>query len=215
MKTLIYVVLFFFAALFLAYNFLMPVPTPDSQRNQTINGVRLEVKIGSDTRKPIIKTLALKDYEKRSEEAKRQIEDFVDGSIEGDIPCLHLLEDNKLYFFFTNRSKAVIFPNDAPPKIEIYPAITYLDKYADKNPKQMVIKDTLKQNKDGHYYFPMRRYKAQYERYFLDYHLLKVYYTINNNDYISLMGIYMDNYPTDKTPFDENETLNPPLPAQP
>ena len=215
MKKFIFILLFFFATIFLAYSFLMPIPTPDYQRNQTINGVRLDAKIGSDTRKPIIKTLALKDYEKRSEEAKRQIEDFVDGSIEGDIPCLHLLEDNKLYFFFTNRSKAVIFPNDAPPKIEIYPAITYLDKYADKNPKQMVIKDTLKQNKDGHYYFPMRRYKAQYERYFLDYHLLKVYYTINNNDYISLMGIYMDNYPTDKTPFDENETLDPPLPAQP
>ena len=215
MKKFIFTLLFFFATIFLAYSFLMPIPTPDYQRNQTINGVRLDAEIGSDTRKPIIKTRALKDYEKRSEEAKRQIEDFVDGSIEGDIPCLHLLEDNKLYFFFTNRSKAVIFPNDAPPKIEIYPAITYLDKYADKNPKQMVIKDTLKQNKDGHYYFPMRRYKAQYERYFLDYHLIKIYYTINNNEYISLMGIYMDNYPADKTPFDENETLNPPLPAQP
>ena len=215
MKKFIFISLFFFTTLFFAYSFLMPLPTPDYQRNQTINGVRLEAKIGSDTRKPIIKTLALKDYEQRSEKAKKDIEDFVDGSIEGDIPCLHLLEDNKLYFFFTNRSKAVIFPNDAPPKIEIYPAITYLDKYADKNPKQMVIKDTLKQNKDGHYYFPMRRYKAQYERYFLDYHLIKIYYTINNNEYISLMGIYMDNYPADKTPFDENETLNPPLPAQP
>lgn len=189
----------------------MPLPTPDSQRNQTINGVRLEAKIGSDTRKPIIKTLALKDYENRSEKAKKDIEDFVDGSIEGDIPCLHLLEDNRLYFFFTNRSKAVTFPSEAPPKIEIYPAITYMDE----DNSQMIIKDSLKQNKDGQYYFPMRRYKAQYERYFLDYHLIKIYYTINNNEYISLMGIYMDNYPADKTPFDENETLNPPLPAQP
>ncbi len=211
MKKFIFTLLFFFAALFLAYNFLMPLPTPDSQRNQTINGVRLEAKIGSDTRKPIIKTLALKDYENRSEKAKKDIEDFVDGSIEGDIPCLHLLEDNRLYFFFTNRSKAVTFPSEAPPKIEIYPAITYMDE----DNSQMIIKDSLKQNKDGQYYFPMRRYKAQYERYFLDYHLIKIYYTINNNEYISLMGIYMDNYPADKTPFDENETLNPPLPAQP
>lgn len=211
MKKFIFILLFFFATIFLAYSFLMPIPTPDYQRNQTINGVRLEAKIGSDTRKPIIKTLALKDYENRSEKAKKDIEDFVDGSIEGDIPCLHLLEDNRLYFFFTNRSKAVTFPSEAPPKIEIYPAITYMDE----DNSQMIIKDSLKQNKDGQYYFPMRRYKAQYERYFLDYHLIKIYYTINNKEYISLMGIYMDNYPADKTPFDENKTLNPPLPAQP
>lgn len=210
MKKLFYIVLFFLLALFLLYNFLLPVPTPDSQRNQTINGVRLDAKIGSDTRKPIIKTLALKDYKNRNEKAKKKIEDFVDGRVEGDIPCLHLLEDNHLYFFFTNRSKAVTFPTDSPPKIEIYPAITYMDE--DKS--QIIIKDSLKQNKDGQYYFPMQRYKVQYERYFIDYHLIKVYYTIDGDEYISLMGIYMDNYPAGQTPFDENETLDPPLPAQ-
>lgn len=72
MKKLFYIILFFLLALFLLYNFLLPVPTPDSQRNQTINGVRLDAKIGSDTRKPIIKTLALKDYKNRNEKAKKR-----------------------------------------------------------------------------------------------------------------------------------------------
>lgn len=84
----------------------------------------------------------------------------------------------------------------------------------DEDKSQIIIKDSLKQNKDGQYYFPMQRYKVQYERYFIDYHLIKVYYTIDGDEYISLMGIYMDNYPAGKTPFDENETLDPPLPAQ-
>ena len=181
-------------------------PTPDFRRNNSIHGDKVNIKVSNDERKPIVRTFEREKFENISEKELMKLKDTVDGRIEGDIPCIHLNEDNKIYFTF-ERAGEVYSPEI--PKIKIFASASHYD---DKE-KQRVIKGELDRLDDGRYYFETKRYSTQFEKYFMEYLRVEIYYTIGDVDYVSTFGTFQDNA-NDGTDFFDNEKLESPIPPE-
>ena len=107
-------------------------PTPESKRNNSVNGVKVNIKVSDDERKPIVRTFERSKFESMPENKIMKLRDTIDGRIEGDIPSIHLNEDNRIYFTF-ERGGEVYQPEI--PKIKIFASASHYDD----NQKQRVI----------------------------------------------------------------------------
>lgn len=181
-------------------------PTPDFKRNNSIHGDKVNIQVSNDERKPIVRTFEREKFENLSEKELMKLRDTIDGRIEGDIPSIHLNEDNKFYVEFINKGKVY---EPAIPKIKIFASASHYD---DKE-KQRVIEGELDRLDDGRYYFETKRYSTQFEKYFLEYLRVEIYYTIDGVDYVSTFGTFQDNA-NDGTDFFDNETLDTPIPPE-
>ena len=181
-------------------------PTPNFRRNNSMNGVKVNIQVSNDERKPIVRTFERKEFESLSESKVMKVRDKIAGRIEGDIPCIHLNEDNKIYFTF--ESGGEVYQPEIP-KIKIFASASHYD---DKQ-KQRVIEGELDRLDDGRYYFETKRYSTQFEKYFLEYLRIEIYYTIDGVDYLSTFGTFQDNA-NDGTDFFDNENLEKPIPPE-
>lgn len=181
-------------------------PTPNFRRNNSMNGVKVNIQVSNDERKPIVRTFEREKFENLSEKEIMKLRDTIDGRIEGDIPCIHLNEDNKIYFTF--ESGGEVYQPEIP-KIKIFASASHYD---DKQ-KQRVIEGELDRLDDGRFYFETKRYSTQFEKYFLEYLRIEIYYTIDGVDYLSTFGTFQDNA-NDGTDFFDNENLEKPIPPE-
>lgn len=181
-------------------------PTPDFKRNNSVHGVKVNIKVSNDERKPIVRTFEKEKFENLSEKEIVKLRDKIDGRIEGDIPSIHLNKDNKIYFTF-ERAGEVYTPEI--PKIKIFASASHYD---DKE-KQRVIEGELDRLDDGRYFFETKRYRTQFEKYFIGYLRVEIYYTIDGVDYLSTFGTFQDNA-NDGTNFFDNEKLEEPIPPE-
>lgn len=181
-------------------------PTPDFKRNNSIHGDKVNIQVSNDERKPIVRTFEREKFENLSEKELMKLRDTIDGRIEGDIPSIHLNEDNKFYVEFINKGKVY---EPAIPKIKIFASASHYD---DKE-KQRVIEGELDRLDDGRYYFETKRYSTQFEKYFIGYLRVEIYYTIDGVDYVSTFGTFQDNA-NEGTDFFDNETLENPIPPE-
>lgn len=181
-------------------------PTPESKRNNSVHGVKVNIKVSNDDRKPIVRTFERSKFENLSEKKITKVKDTVDGRIEGDIPCIHLNEDNNIYFTFEKDGE--IYEPEIP-KIKIF---AHASHYDDKE-KQRVIEGELDRLDDGRYYYETKRYSTQFEKYFMEYLRIEIYYTIDGVDYISTFGTFQDNANAG-TDFFDNQTLEKPIPPE-
>lgn len=181
-------------------------PTPNFRRNNSMNGVKVNIQVSNDERKPIVRTFEREKFENLSEKEIMKLRDTIDGRIEGDIPCIHLNEDNKIYFTF--ESGGEVYQPEIP-KIKIFASASHYD---DKQ-KQRVIEGELDRLDDGRYYFETKRYSTQFEKYFQEYLRIEIYYTIDGVDYLSTFGTFQDNA-NDGTDFFDNENLEKPIPPE-
>ena len=195
---LVFLVIAFFV--FIRFAFL---PTPEFLRNQEVDGVKIEVKISDDHRKPIIRTYTKEEFDTFDKAKIENINDDVDGRVEGDIPCIHLLEDNKIYLTFYKDGKK-IEPDNAHIKIT-----AHASDYRDPT-KERYIEGELTDEGDKTYTFATKRYSVQYEKYFFEYLQFEVTYTLDGKDYVSILGTFQDNAPDD-TDYFGNEDLKEPL----
>ena len=181
-------------------------PTPNFRRNNSMNGVKVNIQVSNDERKPIVRTFERKEFESLPKSKVMKVRDKIAGRIEGDIPCIHLNYDNKIYFEFTKDGKVY---DPEIPKIKIFASASHYD---DKQ-KQRVIEGELDRLDDGRYYFETKRYSTQFEKYFLEYLRIEIYYTIDGVDYVSTFGTFQDNA-NDGTDFFDNENLEKPIPPE-
>lgn len=181
-------------------------PTPNFRRNNSMNGVKVNIQVSNDERKPIVRTFEREKFENLSEKEIMKLRDTFDGRIEGDIPCIHLNEDNKIYFTF--ESGGEVYQPEIP-KIKIFASASH---YADDQ-KQRVIEGELDRLDDGRYFYETKRYSTQFEKYFLEYLRIEIYYTIDGVDYLSTFGTFQDNA-NDGTDFFDNENLEKPIPPE-
>lgn len=181
-------------------------PTPNFRRNNSMNGVKVNIQVSNDERKPIVRTFEREKFENLSEKEIMKLRDTIDGRIEGDIPCIHLNEDNKIYFTF--ESGGEVYQPEIP-KIKIFASASHYD---DKQ-KQRVIEGELDRLDDGRYYFETKRYSTQFEKYFLEYLRIEIYYTIDGVGYVSTLGTFQDNA-NDGIDFFDNENLEKPIPPE-
>lgn len=181
-------------------------PTPESRRNNSVHGVKVNIKVSDDDRKPIIRTFERAKFESLPESKVMKVRDKIAGRIEGDIPSIHLNEDNKIYFEFTKDGKVY---EPEIPKIKIFASASHYD---DKE-KQRIIEGELDRLDDGRYFYETKRYSTQYEKYFIGYLRIEIYYTIDGVDYLSTFGTFQDNA-YDGTNFFDNEELENPIPPE-
>ena len=181
-------------------------PTPNFRRNNSMNGVKVNIQVSNDERKPIVRTFEREKFESLPESKVMKVRDKIAGRIEGDIPCIHLIYDNKIYFEFTKDGKVY---EPEIPKIKIFASASH---YADDQ-KQRVIEGELDRLDDGRYFYETKRYSTQFEKYFLEYLRIEIYYTIDGVDYVSTFGTFQDNA-NDGTDFFDNENLEKPIPPE-
>lgn len=180
-------------------------PKPEAKRNNSVHGVKVNIKVSNDERTPIIRTFERAKFESLSEQKVMKLRDTIAGAIEGDIPCIHLNKDNKFYVEFIDRGEVY---EPAIPKIKIF-----ADSYYNDKTRETVIEGELDRLDDGRYYFETKRYNTQFEKYFMEYLRVEIYYTIGQVDYVSTFGTFQDNA-NDGTNFFENEELEKPIPPE-
>lgn len=181
-------------------------PTPDFRRNNSVHGVKVNIKVSDDERKPIVRTFEREKFEDLPENKIMKLRDTIDGRIEGDIPCIHLNEDNKIYFTF--ESGGEVYQPEIP-KIKIFASASHYDD----NQKQRVIEGELDRLDDGRYFYETKRYSTQFEKYFIEYLMVEIYYTFGHVDYVSTFGTFQDNA-NEGTDFFDNEELEKPIPPE-
>lgn len=182
------------------------MPTPSFMRNKEVDGVKIEAKISNDDRSPIIRTFAKEEFENFDEGKILDIYDDVAGRIEGDLPRIHLLNDNKIYVSFYKDGQK-IEPEKTRLKIT-----AHADHYNDPVKKRK-IEGELSKDADKTYSFATKRYSTQYQKYFIEYLRFEISYTIEGKDYLSVFATFQDNA-KEGTDFFENEDLNPPIPPE-
>lgn len=181
-------------------------PTPGYLRNTEADGVKIEAKISDDDRTPIIRTYNKEEFDSFEYEKLAKIEDDVDGRVEGDLPAIHLIRDKKIYVSFYKDGQK-IDPEKAQIKITAH-AADYRDPV-----KKREIEGKLSKEADKTYSFATKRYSTQYEKIFTEYLQVKIAYTIDGKDYVSIFGTFQNNADED-TDFFKNEDLNPPIPPE-
>lgn len=185
---------------FIRFAFL---PTPEFLRNQEVDGVKIQAKISDDDRSPIIRTYNKEKFTSFNQAKIDNIEDDVDGRVEGDLPCIDLLKDNKIYISFYKDGKKV---DPEKTHIEI---IAHASDYKDPT-KTRHIEGELTDDGENTYSYATKRYGVQFEKYFMEYLQFEVTYTIDGKDYVSILGAFQSNAP-DGTDFFKNEDLKKPL----
>ncbi|NLW42363.1 MAG: hypothetical protein GXY89_04410 [Tissierellia bacterium] len=208
MKTLIKAfkyILVLIILLAIALKFILS-PTPEFMRNNKVDGVEMKVQVSDDERSPIIRTFKLEDYNKKSEEEKLKIREKVAGRIEGDIPVVNLLIDKNLYYTFYKDNNLVQL--EEAPRIEI---TAHPNHYSDKSDKRLIV-DKLRENQDG-YIYEINRYQDQYEKYFLEFSHIQIFFEFEGVDYISVFSIFSTNAPKGTDLF-ENEDIIEPIPPE-
>ncbi len=201
-KKLVFGIIGLFIAIW-AFILLTFRPTPGYLRNTEANGVKIEAKISNDDRSPIIRTYTKEKFTSFNQAKIDNIEDDVDGRVEGDIPCIHLLEDNKIYLTFYKDGKKV---DPEKTHIEI---TAHASDYKDPT-KTRHIKGELTDDGENTYSYATKRYGVQFEKYFMEYLQFQISYTIEGKDYVSIFGTFQNNAP-DGTDFFRNEDLEEPL----
>ena len=187
-------------AVFVSYVFS---PTPNIVRNETVDGIRMDAIIAWDERNPIIRTFKEKDYIALTDDKLSKVRDTIDGKIEGDIPCIDLNKDPRIFFQF-EKNKKPVKPEKATIKI-----IAHASHYDDPQ-KTRIITGELKDEGDLGYSYTTKRYSRQYEKYFLEYLQVEVHYTIDGENYISTFGVFQGNA-SEGTDFFDDEELETPI----
>ncbi|AFS78757.1 hypothetical protein Curi_c17500 [Gottschalkia acidurici 9a] len=195
LKNIIFAILIFFivvVGIILFINLLVR-PTAEHKRNISKTNAKIIVDINdkSKTRTPIIRTYKEEEYKKFSKDKIRRIKGVISGKVEGDIPAVHLKGDKDIIYISFIKDEEKIVPDYIPEiEIEIPEDEVSTAPYSTENAK--IIKDKLK-NEDGKYSYKLKRYRTQYEKYFMHYNIIRIYYEVDGERYISTFGLNATN----------------------
>lgn len=203
-KKILYILIFIIIVAGGVYMYFSP--TPNFMRNNSVDGVKVEVKTSTDSRKPIVRTFRKDDYLNLSEEKLAKVKKKISGRIEGDLPSIHLNEGNKIYFTFEKDGK--VFEPEIP-RVKI---TAHASSYKD-DVKTREIEGELDRNEDGKYFYATKRYSTQFEKYFTEYLRFEIYFISEDVEYVTTFATFQDNanYGTD---FFNNEDLENPIPPE-
>lgn len=201
----IFSIIFILLVIFFVGLHIYRSPKPELKRNNSVHGVKVNIKVSDDERTPIIRTFEREKFESLPEQKVMRLRDTIAGAVEGDIPSIDLNMDNKFYVEFIDKGKVY---EPEIPKIKIF-----ADSYFNDKTRETVIEGDLDRLDDGRYFYETKRYNTQFEKYFMEYLRIEIYYTIDGVDYVSTFGTFQDNA-NDGTDFFNNETLDTPIPPE-
>ncbi|RVU53985.1 hypothetical protein [Anaerosphaera multitolerans] len=181
--------------------------TPNFLKNTSSTDIKPSIQVSKDDRKPIIFTFKESEYKKLSSENIQDFKNKSKGRVEGEIPCVYLSEDKNLHIEFL-KGKDIIKPDEIPSiKLSIYPTSSQ-----DENQDLRVVEDFLKEDGDK-YIYEIKRYRTQYDKYFLEILDVELNFKIDGEEYISLFSICSSNVEKDAEAV-ENEPLKEPVLAE-
>lgn len=201
----IFSIIFILLVIFFVGLHIYRSPKPELKRNNSVHGVKVNIKVSEDERTPIIRTFEREKFESLPEQKVMRLRDTIAGAVEGDLPSIDLNMDNKFYVEFIDKGKVY---EPEIPKIKIF-----ADSYFNDKTRETVIEGELDRLDDGRYFYETKRYNTQFEKYFMEYLRIEIYYTIDGVDYVSTFGTFQDNA-NDGTDFFNNETLDTPIPPE-
>ena len=201
----IFSIIFILLVIFFVGLHIYRSPKPELKRNNSVHGVKVNVKVSDDERTPIIRTFEREKFESLPEQKVMKLRDTIAGAVEGDIPSIDLNMDNKFYVEFIDKGKVY---EPEIPKIKIF-----ADSYYNDKTRETVIEDELDRLDDGRYFYETKRYNTQFEKYFMEYLRIEIYYTIDGIDYVSTFGTFQSNA-DEGTNFFDNERLEEPIPPE-
>ena len=202
---MIFSIIFILLVIFFVGLHIYRSPKAEVKRNNSVHGVKVNIKVSDDERTPIIRTFEREKFESLPEQKVMRLRDTIAGAIEGDIPSIDLNKDNKFYVEFSKNGNVY---EPETPKIKIF-----ADSYYNDKTRETVIEGELDRLDDGRYFYETKRYDTQFEKYFMEYLRIEIYYTIDGVDYVSTFGAFQDNA-NDGTDFFNNETLDTPIPPE-
>lgn len=186
-------------------NFLFR-PLPENKRNLTKTDSKIIVTFNNEDehRTPIIRTYKESEYSKLSKEKQKKIIKIVEGNIEGDIPAVEL-KGEKAYINikFTKDGRSI--EPDTIPEIKIE-QLREDSNDIERDMKEIVI-DKLEETK-GLYRYKLDRYAPQTDKYFMHFNLIKIYYQIDGEGYVSIFALNTTNADKDVDWFEDNEELD-------
>lgn len=184
-------------------------PVPEYKRNISETNAKIIVDINdkSETRTPIIRTYKEEEYNKLDENKIKKIMSVISGNIEGDIPAIELKGDKDVIYIHFIKDKEEVVPDNIP-EIEIEVPKDEVDSAPYSTEYYKIIKDKLN-IEDGKYSYKLKRYRTQYEKYFMHYNIIKISYELDGERYISIFGLNTTNV-EDGVDFFDNEELNQP-----
>ena len=201
----IFSIIFILLVIFFVDLHIYRSPKAELKRNNSVHGVKVNIKVSNDERTPIIRTFEREKFESLPEQKVMRLRDTIAGAIEGDIPSIDLNKDSKFYVEFIDKGKVY---EPEIPKIKIF-----ADSYFNDKTRETVIEGDLDRLDDGRYFYETKRYNTQFEKYFMEYLRIEIYYTIDGVDYLSTFGAFQDNA-NDGTDFFNNEKLEKPIPPE-
>ena len=201
----IFSIIFILLVIFFVGLHIYRSPKAELKRNNSVHGVKVNIKVSNDERTPIIRTFEREKFESLPEQKVMRLRDTIAGAVEGDIPSIHLNKDNKFYVEFIDKGKVY---EPEIPKIKIF-----ADSYYNDKTRETVIEGELDRLDDGRYFYETKRYNTQFEKYFMEYLRIEIYYTIDGIDYVSTFGTFQSNA-DDGTNFFDNERLEEPIPPE-
>lgn len=184
-------------------------PTPENERNISETNVKIKVDINdkSEERTPIIRTYKEEAYKKFNEIKIRKIMSTISGNVEGDIPRVHLREDKDIIYISFIKNEEEVVPDYMPEiEIEVPEEEAPTAPYSTENNR--IINDKL-EHEDCKYRYKLSRYRIQNEKYFMHYNIIRIYYQIDGEKYISIFGLNASNA-EDGVDFFNNESLDEP-----
>lgn len=201
----IFSIIFILLVIFFVGLHIYRSPKAELKRNNSVHGVKVNIKVSNDERTPIIRTFEREKFESLPEQKVMRLWDTIAGAVEGDIPSIDLNKDNKFYVEFSKNGEVY---EPEIPKIKIF-----ADSYYNDKTRETVIEGELDRLDDGRYFYETKRYNTQFEKYFMEYLRIEIYYTIDGVDYVSTFGTFQDNA-NEGTDFFNNEKLEKPIPPE-
>lgn len=177
--------------------------TKAEDRNISDSSIRMDVQLedtGPD-RRPIIRTLKQTTYENLNEKEEQKLMEAIAGRVEGDIPCVFLEnEEAKLDLKFFNEDQGIHI--DQPIKIEIQVPEDPSNMAEYQEEGSEYIKEEVQENENAYSYF-LKDYRHHEQEQFLDYYIIRVFFSFDGEDYVSLFGINATNVRDSESFFNE------------
>lgn len=180
-------------------------PMPENKRNISGTDSKIIVTFNNEDeyRTPIIRTYKESNYGKLSKEKQKRTIKIVEGNIEGDIPAVEL-KDEKAYINIKFIKDGRPIEPDAIPEIKV----EQLKKDSNDIEREMeeVLSDKLEES-NGLYRYRLDRYSPQLDKYFMHFNIIKIYYQIDGEGYVSIFALNTTNADKDVDWFKDNEEL--------
>jgi len=181
------------------YQFFRPMQ--DTFLTKEVKGIELRVSLLDDeVMIPVLATYEASDYQGFSESTQKEMGNYAYQEDEDFLILLLENVDTMVFEFYKDGKR--VNPEDVPSLTIQADALEYGESTTVERP--------VESYREGRYHFQPKRINPQYDRYYMEKHLMTLAYRIDGKDYVSLLSILLSNAEEDMD-FMDNQELDEPI----